>query len=121
MKILCPAGIKSASHWPQDKSAQGEWNLIKLPRTRLRALAIPLTIVFGCSVAVSQTNAGAGLVSSATLNGSETSSIEILLAIGEDPPKGGVGEGESGRPHGLIMRSVRRGLEDQKELYSAPF
>lgn len=95
--------------------------MIKLPRTRLRALAIPLTIVFGCSVAVSQTNAGAGLVSSATLNGSETSSIEILPAIREEPPQGAVGEGENGRPHGLIMRSVRRGLEDQKELYSAPF
>jgi membrane-associated phospholipid phosphatase len=48
-------------------------------------------------------------------------SIEILPAIPESGPAPAPGEGENVQRHGLILRSVRRGLEDQKELYSAPF
>jgi membrane-associated phospholipid phosphatase len=72
-------------------------------------------------MAMSQASAGGDLVSNVSLTSNEPSSIAILPALPENAPQGAVGEGENGRPHGFIMRNVLRGLEDQKELYSAPF
>lgn len=87
----------------------------------LRALAVPLAIFLGCSVAVSQTGSSDEPVASTSLGSSQPSSIEILPALPESGPQSSVGQGENGQRPGFIMRNVRRGLEDQKELYSAPF
>jgi membrane-associated phospholipid phosphatase len=87
----------------------------------LRALAVPLSIFLGCSVAVSQTGSSDEPVASASPGFGQPSSIEILPALPENGPPSSVGQGEDGQRPGFIMRNVRRGLEDQKELYSAPF
>ena len=77
-------------------------------------------VFLGCSAAVSQTTLATNVGSSAS-NANESSAVEILPTLPEDTPQPAVGEGDNGQPHGLIIRNVRRGLEDQKELYSAPF
>jgi membrane-associated phospholipid phosphatase len=70
---------------------------------------------------VSQTGSSDEPVASASLGSSQPSSIKILPALPESGPQSSVGQGENGQRPGFIMRNVRRGLEDQKELYSAPF
>jgi hypothetical protein len=48
-------------------------------------------------------------------------SIDILSGepqVGSQPTVSGSGEAH---PHGFVVRNLRRGLEDQKELYTAPF
>ncbi len=87
---------------------------------KVNFLAIGLTIFLGGSAAAAQTTAAANVASILTPDTSESSSVEILPAPPEDTPES-VGEGENGRPHGFILRNVRRGLDDQKEIYSAPF
>lgn len=96
--------------------AEGDVNLRDL--AWFRALAVPLSVLLGSSLAVSQTGFSEP---GASLDYSQPSSIEILPALPDDAPQSSVGQGESGQHPGFIMRNVRRGLEDQKELYSAPF
>lgn len=52
---------------------------------------------------------------------SELSSIEILPDAPTGQPQTGVAQNANQPQHGFIVRNLRRGLEDQKELYGAPF
>ena len=55
-------------------------------------------------------------------NGEEDSSrLSILDGSPADQPQSTLGQDNSGQHHGFIVRNLRRGLQDQKELYAAPF
>jgi hypothetical protein len=47
--------------------------------------------------------------------------LSILEGSPADEPQGTVGQSQNGQHHGFIVRNLRRGLEDQKQLYLAPF
>jgi hypothetical protein len=60
----------------------------------------------------------------ASLEASQTSDaaeFRLLQEPSTNDPRQRVVQGSSEEHHGFIMRNVRRGLEDQKELYQAPF
>ncbi len=48
-------------------------------------------------------------------------SIEILPDLAFDEPQSGGGQTTDGHRHGFIVRNLKRGLQDQKSLYAAPF
>jgi len=48
-----------------------------------------------------------------------TSQLDLLEVPSADEPQSSVGQ--NGQKHGFIVRNLRRGLQDQKELYAAPF
>jgi membrane-associated phospholipid phosphatase len=52
---------------------------------------------------------------------SDMAEFRLLQEPVANDPRERMVQGSSVEPHGFIMRNVRRGLEDQKELYQAPF
>ena len=52
--------------------------------------------------------------------GEDSSRLNILDGSPADQPQSTAGQSD-GRRHGFIVRNLRRGLQDQKELYAAPF
>jgi membrane-associated phospholipid phosphatase len=50
----------------------------------------------------------------------EPPSVNILAGFPQDQPQNGVAQSDDAHRHGFIVRNLRRGLEDQKELYLAP-
>jgi membrane-associated phospholipid phosphatase len=48
-----------------------------------------------------------------------TSQLDLLDGPYADEPQSSAGQ--NGQKHGFIVRNLRRGLQDQKELYAAPF
>jgi hypothetical protein len=51
----------------------------------------------------------------------ETPELNLLEVPSVDEPQATVGQSDNGEHHGFIVRNLRRGLEDQKQLYLAPF
>jgi hypothetical protein len=51
----------------------------------------------------------------------DSSGLNILGESPADQPQSTVGQSDKGQSHGFIVRNLRRGLQDQKELYAAPF
>ncbi len=51
----------------------------------------------------------------------DSSRLNILDESPADQPQSTVGQSDKGQSHGFIVRNLRRGLHDQKELYTAPF
>ena len=53
--------------------------------------------------------------------GEDARQLSILDDSPADEPQSTGGQNDSGQHHGFIVRNLRRGLEDQKGLYAAPF
>ena len=53
--------------------------------------------------------------------GDDSSRLNILDGSPADQPQSTMGQSDNTRHHGFVVRNLRRGLQDQKELYAAPF
>jgi len=99
--------------------------LKRLTNTLPRATAVCLSVFLGCAIAVSQTTAVGWKtrpepVAGVTQAPIESSSVDILPALPSDQPGSSVVQSGDAQPHGLVVRTLRRTLEDQKGLYLSP-
>ncbi len=97
----------------------------KLSRTPVRAAAVCVSIVLGCALAESQSPALDLTESPAPLLGisvapAEPASVDMVAGFPSDHPQSSAAQKDDAKRHGFIVRNLRRGLEDQKELYLAP-
>lgn len=97
----------------------------RLAITPFRSSQVCLLVLVGCAVVSAQIATVDPVLSSATqvrpiVTAAQPASIDLLIDPASDLPPQGVVESSSTQ-HGFIVRNLRRGLEDQKELYRAPF
>lgn len=98
---------------------------MKLTVIRVRMGAVCVSVLIASVLAASQTTAdGAGLpaesLSIAVLGSTEPASVDILEDFPPHQAQPTVAQSGESNHHGFIVRNLRRGLEDQKQLYLAP-
>jgi hypothetical protein len=99
--------------------------LNKLSLPSARAACICLAVVICCALAESQSPAvdfteGATPSLAISITPTAPASVDILAGFPPDQPQSSVPPNEDANRHGFIVRNLKRGLEDQKELYLAP-
>lgn len=98
--------------------------MTKIRREALRSAVLGLVVLASCVFAKAQLPTDeivAELPSAPSSLIRPDSSINILPPVPSDEPRPSVGEHNDSHSHGFIIRNLRRGLEDQKSLYRAPF
>ena len=89
-----------------------------------KALLAGVSAVLFAVAAPCQTTSFASVLPSADTCSAAAPSFQVSALRMQTSPEGdrasGVTQGP-GQPHGFMRRTLRRGLQDQKELYAAPF
>jgi hypothetical protein len=91
----------------------------------IRTTAVGLSVFLSCVLCSAQTTsvgfmAPSEPVHNTSITSTEPASIDILASSPSDQPQATVAQRDDSHAHGLVVRRLRRTLEDQKELYLAP-
>jgi membrane-associated phospholipid phosphatase len=100
--------------------------LKKFPIILLRGAEVFLLLVISCALSSAQANDGDLTLApvalpSIEIAASEPVSVDILPDFPPEAPPEGIPQRSTEQSHGFVVRNLRRGLEDQKQLYLAPF
>ncbi len=85
----------------------------------IRIAAIFLSVGIGCGLCAGQTTAFA-LLSDPAMPAHRPTNLVWSAGIATEDPQTVAASTDEAQRHGFVVRNLRRGLEDQKELYLAP-
>jgi hypothetical protein len=117
-----PDSLEFASHFGRRIcSALGGQDLKRLRLILVRTAAVGLPVLLGCGLSSAQTTPVSIVPSETFLRSMATVEGSVaIVGLLPDRPQSAATQSDDGHTHGFVVRNLRRGLEDQKELYLAP-